>query len=258
MLLITDLNTIPPDFPPCGLTIGSFDGVHLGHQALLKTLREKIGPTAPLVVFTFSNHPSHHFNPNNPVPLICPPLQKAKLLETYGADVVILTPFTLDFSQTEFDVFLSTLKKKLKFTHLVLGTGATFGRHKQGNEENVGKMAFQLDFQVEYLPKSKLHGEAISSGRIRSYITQGAFDKVEEGLGRPYSLLGHLVEEGSYYVMKAEGLCLPPKGSYSVMLKAGSEKHPAKADVDPLKHQICIERVGRMGHLPTQEIEIVF
>ena len=259
MLTITDLKDVSPGFPPCGLTIGSFDGVHVGHQALLRELKRRVEPGTPIVVFTFSNHPSHHFTPNNPVQLICSPLHKAKLLTQYGADLVILTPFTAEFSEFLFDRFLQILKEKLSFTHLVLGTGATFGRQKGGNEDSVRALTSKLDFQVEYLPKCTLHGIPVSSRRIRTLITQGEFAKVEECLGRPYSLLGHLrsTQEG-HSVMDAEGLSLPPHGNYPITLKTDSEELPARATVEFQKHQIYVEFLQKNTSLESGEVEIVF
>ncbi len=259
MLIITDLNDAPPGFPPCGLTIGSFDGVHLGHQALLRELKRPLEPGAPIVVFTFSNHPSHLFTPNKAVPLICSPQHKAKLLGEYGVDLVILVPFTAKFSEFLFDQFLQLLMDKLSFTHLVLGTGATFGKQKGGNEANVRALAHQLQFQVEYLPKFNLHGSPVSSGRIRTLITQAKFAKVEECLGRPYSLLGRLGKaEDRHNFMEAKGLCLPPDGDYPVHLKVGVEELPARATVDTQKCLIYIEPARRDILLTGIDTEVVF
>src|SRR5690348_2397718 len=109
MLLLTDFNDIPPIDQPCGLTIGSFDGVHLGHQTLLKHLRAKLPSQGLVCVFTFSNHPSHLFTPQSPLSLICPPLQKMKLLETYGVDIAFLIPFTAEFAQISYEEFLKQM-----------------------------------------------------------------------------------------------------------------------------------------------------
>ncbi len=258
MLLITDINDTPPIDRPCGLTIGSFDGVHLGHQALLKRLRQKLPSNALLAVFTFSNHPSHHFAPQAPTPLICPPLQKAKLLGDYGADIVILTPFTPEFSKTSFDKFLHLLKQKLSFSTLVLGIGATFGKHKEGNEENVKRLAPELGFEVEYLPKFTLHNTPVSSGRIRSFISQGALHDVQACLGRPYSLMAHLNAEDDRYFFNVKGLCLPPEGVYPVRLKTSAHEYLARVQVSPKKHQIRIELLNEAATVLEKEAEVIF
>ena len=209
-------------------------------------------------MFTFSNHPSHHFTPHSPTPLIYPPLQKAKLLGDYGADIVILTPFTPEFSQTSFDHFLHHLKKKLSFSILVLGTGATFGKHKEGNEENVKRLAPVLGFEVEYLPKFTLHNTPVSSGRIRSFISQGAFYDVQACLGRPYSLMAHLnAKEGGYF-FPVEGLCLPPEGVYPVRLKTSSHEYLARAQILPKEHQISLKLLNEAATLLEKEVEVIF
>ncbi len=223
MLLITDLNDIPSLTKPCGLTIGTFDGVHLGHQTLLNHLRSKLPPSSTLAVFTFSNHPSELFS--SPTPLICPPLQKVKHLFDYGADLIIMIPFSHSFSSIPYDQFLQQMKERLVFSQLVLGTGATFGSKRQGNEENVKKLSKKLHFEVEYLPKYR----SISSGNIRKLISQGAFDEVSACLGRPYSLMGRLQKD----TLPLPSICLPPEGTYPVQVKTSDKVLSAHAQVLP-------------------------
>ena len=174
MLLITDIAEAPSLDTPCGLTIGSFDGVHLGHQSLLKHLRKSSPLKAPLSSLPFlTTLPSTSHLTSYPPHL--PPLQKAKLLGDYGADIVILTPFTQQFATLSFDLFLRTLLEKFPFSLLILGTGATFGKNKgEGNEENIRQIAPELGFTVEYLSKLTLQGAPISSGRIRTLIFSGS------------------------------------------------------------------------------------
>ena len=258
MLLVPSLEDIQRIDQPCGLTIGSFDGVHLGHQTLLKHLRAQLPPHGLLAVYTFSSHPSQHFTPHAPVPLICPPLQKVKLLGEYGADIVILAPFTAEFANTPFDQFLHRLKEKLRFSHLVLGTNAVFGNKRQGNEENVRKIAPSLGFEVDYLPKLTLHETPISSGLIRALIARGAFHETQECLGRPYSLLCHLKAEGRLYSFDAQGLCLPPEGVYAVRIKTASQMHLARAQVIPLEQRICLELLKENVAIDEKEVEVIF
>lgn len=254
MLLITDLDDAPDFNNPCGLTIGSFDGVHLGHQALISHLRSELPSNGILTVFTFSNHPSQNFTPHAPVPLISPPLQKVKYLGEIGVDIVVLIPFTTQFSQTPFDQFLSRLKERLEFSYLALGAGATFGKGKEGNEANVKRLAPELGFKVDYLPKFLLDGIPVSSGRIRTLISQGEFSKAQACLGRPYSLMGHIQD----HEMNATNLCLPPEGTYSVSLKIADQIHLGSAEVSPVEQKIRLDFLNKSLKINHQEVEIFF
>ncbi len=218
MLLFTSLDEVPLLEKSCGLTLGIFDGVHLGHQALIKHLRSKLPKDSLLAVFTFSNHPSQLFTPKMPVPLICSPLQKVKHLQECGVDLVILTPFTQAFAQIPFDLFLKELKSKLNMTHLVLGTGATFGKGKGGDEVNVRRVAKELNIEVDYVDKTRVGNLPLSSGYIRTLIQQGCLKEVEACLGHPYFLTGHLIEKEGRKFFSFPGICLPPRGTYLIQI----------------------------------------
>ena len=215
MLLVTSLSDIPPLESPCGLTIGTFDGVHLGHQSLLKQLRSRLKAGSGLTVLTFSNHPSQLFTPKTPVPLICPPLQKVKYLFECGVDTVILVPFDHDFAQIPYDDFLRLLKTRLNFNWLMLGEGAAFGKGKKGTPAAVQELSQTLHFEVEYLHKQ----QPISSRQIRALIQQGALNEAAELLGRPYELIGHPIEKEGRLFCPFPGICLPPEGEYEVTVK---------------------------------------
>lgn len=258
MLLVTDLNDLPVLDTPCGLTIGSFDGVHLGHQALLKSLRAKIPAGGNLVVFTFSNHPSHHFSPDNVTPLIYPPLQKVHYLKQLGADLVVLVPFNKEFSQTPFDAFLGGLHRRLKLKFITLGVGATFGKGKQGNEETIKKIAAEWGFEAEYMPKFMVDNAPVSSGRIRKLISQGELHDAAACLGRPYSLMGHCVDKAEKWGIDVQGLCLPPAGTWPVTIKEHHHIFPARAHVSPGEQKIYLEPLKESFTFQRKEIEIIF
>ncbi|HSX11106.1 MAG TPA: FAD synthetase family protein [Chlamydiales bacterium] len=156
------------------LTIGFFDGVHLGHQALLRALR--LHPHATIV--TFSNHPQAVFKPPAP-PLLTPLPEKIDLLKTY-ADEVIVLPFTLAFANTPFDEFLS----QYDLSHLVLGAGSSFGKNREGTEANVRKYAASRGITVAYIPKVLLNGEPVSSTRIRQALASGDLTLAKQLTGR--------------------------------------------------------------------------
>jgi riboflavin kinase/FMN adenylyltransferase len=156
------------------LTIGFFDGVHLGHQALLQALRKY--PRATII--TFSNHPRSVFKPPAP-PLLTPIPEKIALLQPY-ADEIIVLPFTLELAAIPFDAFLSEHNP----SHLVLGAGSAFGKNREGNEANVRAYAATHGITVEYIPKLLFQGEPVSSSRIRRAIAAGDLILANQLTGR--------------------------------------------------------------------------
>jgi riboflavin kinase/FMN adenylyltransferase len=270
MLLITDLADLPSLSEPCGLTIGSFDGVHLGHQALLKHLKSKLPSNGTLAVFTFLNHPTHLFTPDQPALLICPPLQKVTHLADYGADIVCLIPFTPEFAKTSFREFLLYLKKQLNFSHLALGVGATFGKDKEGDESNVQKLASEFAFKVDYIPKTLVKGVPVSSGRIRSSIAKGALHEVQGCLGRHYSLMGRLKKKNGFFRFFLPGICLPPEGIYPVRIrehvqqilhmlpKKNSATSLGRVQVAPKEQLIRLDFLETTISLQDKDVEVIF
>ncbi len=261
MPLFTSLDEIPKTQKPCGLTIGTFDGVHLGHQHLLKHLRAKIPAGGLLTALTFSNHPSVLFSSKNPVPLIYPPLQKVKHLFEVGVDRVVLVPFDQELSSIPYDIFLLKLKRQLGFKWLTLGEGATFGKGKQGNAAAVQEAGNTLDFEVEYLRKTSLHHHCISSGRIRLLIQQGDLTQAAECLGRRYSLMGYPVEHQGQLFCPFPGLCLPPDGEYEVEINRSENETTlftrGVVSVSKQKQGLYI-KCKEMKHTLNYNIEIIF
>lgn len=252
MQLITTFEEIPSLQHPCALTIGNFDGVHLGHQTLLQHARHRLPKEGVLAVFTFSNHSSSLFTPHAPLPLICSPAQKIQLLASYGTDLLLYFPFTSSFSELSFDLFLKKLHTQLHFSHLILGVGATLGKNRKGDAENVQKLGKEIGFVVEYIPKLTLQGTPISSGRIRSLILKADFAEIEACLGRPYSLIGTLQGNTLHF----PGICLPPPGTYSVHLKTKEGIYSIQAEIFSRESSIHLT----LDHLSLQdqECELLF
>lgn len=156
------------------LTIGFFDGVHLGHRHLLEKLRNHPHAT----ILTFTNHPQSIFHPPPPS-LLIPLEEKIQILKSY-ADEVIVIPFTKDFASTSFEKLLS----QFHLTHLILGKGSTFGKNREGNEENVKKYAKKHGITVEYIPKLYFLNEPVSSSRIRKALIDGDQKLANQLLGK--------------------------------------------------------------------------
>ncbi len=197
--------SIPSSMPKTALTIGSFDGVHLGHQGLLAALKSKGDHTT---VLTFSNHPLQILKPQSSLGFLCTLHQKLALLKDCGVDSVIIIPFSEEFASTPFDSFLS----RFSLSHLVLGEGSAFGKNREGNAENVQAFAEKQQFIAEFLPKVELDGEPISSRRIRAAVATGDFTLANRLLGRTYSVF---FPEGKKQTTEPN-LCLPPNGRYFV------------------------------------------
>jgi len=222
MKIITNLDQIPEIQGPIALTIGVYDGVHLGHQQIFKELHKYTRKGGTRVILTFSDHPSSLLHPDHPVPLLTTLEHRLHLLESYGFDLAIVLPFNQNLSNLPYDVFIHTLYDKLPFNHLVLGTDARLGKNQEGSPKAIQELSKKLNFDVKYLTKETYHKEPISSGRIRKFLNQGNLKKVKKMLGRPYSIYTPFVQpiqenEEQYRLdLQFENLCLLPSAVYAV------------------------------------------
>lgn len=182
MIIVERLEDIPPISGPIGLAIGSFDGVHLGHQHLFQQLK-KHGTAA---ILTFSNHPAEVLHPHLAPPLIDTLDQKIRRLEIHGIDLALILPFTPELSSQPYDTFLKQVHQHLPFTHLIRGEGSVLGHQAQGTEENIRALSKELNFEAIYLPTFLLENEPVSSKKIRELINNGNFEQAFRLLGRRF------------------------------------------------------------------------
>ena len=179
---------------PCVVALGTFDGVHLGHQALIgEAVREAGRRHLPSVVWTFSTHPMTVFAPQR-VPRQLETLEEkiASLRET-GVDVVILRPFTREFADLTPQAFLSLMEATLHPRMVVAGFNYTFGKKGAGTAQLLSQAAAQYGFETLIVPAVQLGGEAVSSTRIRDAIREGDMESARMLMGRPYALGGAVV-----------------------------------------------------------------
>lgn len=240
MKIIEDLKSASPTPPHMALTIGNFDGVHLGHRAIL----EKISAYATAhrsqaAVVTFKNHPSDILRPHQKVLQICSLEHKIALLEDAGIHLLILLGFTKFLSQQTAEEFLQTIRASLPFSYLVLGHDATLGRDRHGDRRLLEQISTNQGFKIEYLEEQTIHGERISSTKIRQFITEGNLTHASTLLGRDYSIYGK-VSTGKKVGrtlgfptanIAVDNLLLPPLGVYAVRVKVGNALVPGVANL---------------------------
>lgn len=231
------LEDIPQTRKPVVLTIGVFDGVHLGHQHIIKSLHKLTRKGGTKALFTFTNHPQHILSSKKPTPLLTSFKHRLHLLEKYGIDLVIAASFTREFSEQSYTSFLTKLHDKLPFSHLVLGEGSAFGKNREGDASSLKELEKKLGFEMHFLKKENYHKEEISSGRIRAFVEEGKLKKAKKCLDRPYSIWTPFsyndvmkeTEDLYSWTYSAENLCLLPSAVYGVDLEWEKESQPAIA-----------------------------
>ena len=176
------------------LTIGVFDGIHLGHQHLLNQLRDKAQVSGWLSgVVTFKTHPQAMLSPKKKLPWLNDLETKNDLIRDLGIDVIVALTFTPELAQLSAQEFVQLLKDHLKMRGLVIGPDFALGRGRQGNADQLRLLGQKMDFSVEVASPVMLDGEVVSSSAIRQALTQGNMKRAEKFLGRSFSLSGQVV-----------------------------------------------------------------
>ncbi|MGE5196767.1 MAG: bifunctional riboflavin kinase/FMN adenylyltransferase [Anaerolineae bacterium] len=234
MKVVCDLCDIPPISIPCSLTIGSLDGIHLGHQTLLKRLKE-LSQGGTSVALTFSNHPSEILSPEKATCLLTTLEHRLLLLEKAGVDLVILLEFTKKLSNLPYDIFLKDIKNALPFNSLVLGEGAAFGKEKKGNTDSLIQLGKEIAFHPEFIKKLYIGNQVVSSGRIRQHIMIGDLKNAALLLGRLFSIYSSFKENSRnrcHLFLQNQHLCLPPSGSYPILARTLYEECEGSLTLD--------------------------
>jgi len=176
------------------LTIGSFDGVHRGHQEIVRNLVTGARATsAPTVVLTFYPHPLFVLRGQNGPFYLTSPQERAALLGELGIDIVITNPFNQQVAATSARDFMGKLKRHLGLRQLWVGQDFTLGRNREGTLPVLRQLGVELGYEVQVLPPVEVDGLGISSSQIRIFLGKGEVDTAARMLGRPYRLTGKVV-----------------------------------------------------------------
>lgn len=209
------------------VTIGNFDGVHLGHQFIFRKLVEEARrEKRPTVVISFDPHPKMVLHPERrPFYLITSLEEKIRLIESFGIDAFLLIPFSLEYAKTTAEAFVQdVLRQRLEIRKLLIGHDYTFGRGKEGNEAFLRACGERLGFSVEAIGAFRLDDATVSSTAIRTALLAGDIRFASSLLGRPYNLAGKVVlgkRRGTELGFPTANIDpdkepLPPRGVYAV------------------------------------------
>ena len=194
MELIRGLHNLRPEHHGCVATIGNFDGVHLGHQAVLGQLNEKADALGlPAVVITFEPQPREYFAPDTAPPRLTRFREKLEALRRYGVRRVLVLPFNALLAQMPAEAFVQrVLVAGLGVRYLVVGDDFRFGRGREGNFATLEAAGARHGFQVAHMHTFHVDGERVSSTRIRRALEQGKMDEASRLLGRDYRMSGRV------------------------------------------------------------------
>jgi riboflavin kinase/FMN adenylyltransferase len=229
VLVVTDLQRCPWTDERSVITIGAYDGVHLGHRAVIDQVKRRAAEVgAKSVVVTFDRHPASVVRPESAPRLLTGPDLKMELLESTGIDAVVIVPFTADQAAESPESFVDrVLVRCLKTRAIVVGEDFHFGRHRDGNVDLLRKIGVDADFDVEPIQLVKrLDGidEPVSSTAIRRALAGGDITRANAMLGRPYEVggevfagdqRGRLLGFPTANVGVPAGMCLPADGVYA-------------------------------------------
>ncbi|MCL4489487.1 MAG: bifunctional riboflavin kinase/FAD synthetase [Chloroflexi bacterium] len=240
MEIIRDLNTVHLTRPTV-LTVGSFDGIHRGHQHLIGEVvarAREIGAASALV--TLHPHPKIVLRPDSPVQYLSTIEERLDLLAPLGLNYAVVLPFSLEYSQIRARDFVQMLLDHLNMKELVCGADFALGYKREGNVPFLEAMGTEKGFSVRVVEPQRLNGQIMSSSRIREMIAEGDLEDATELLGRYPSVRGRVIrgdQRGrklgfpTANLAVAEHRLIPANGIYAVRVKIGDEWHKGAASI---------------------------
>ncbi len=236
------LDAVPPGWGRCVVTIGVFDGVHRGHQAIIGRAVARARDSAqPCVVVTFDPHPSEVVRPGSHPAVLTTARHKAELLDAVGVDVVCVLPFTVEFSRLSPAEFVhAVLVETLHASAVVVGENFRFGHRAAGDVGTLRELGRRFGFAVEAVALLGDDETTVSSTYVRACVDAGDVDAAAEALGRPHRVEGVVVRgdgrgrELGYPTANLETTphaAVPADGIYAGWLVRGGQRLPAAISV---------------------------
>ncbi len=276
MLVVRHPSELPRTPRGCCVAWGMFDGVHLGHQHVIRTaLNEAITHGAPAAVLTFDPHPLSVVCPDRAPRLLQSLPQRLRMLSGLGLAATLVFPFDATVAGLSGEEFVRRLVQETGgLRSLSVGEGFQFGYQRSGDVRLLEHLGRELGFAVHAAPPVALGGDVVSSSRIRQYLREGRLESVADLLGRPYSISGTVMKGDQLgrrlgvptANLSVEGLELPPNGVYASRVKRspGADEFPAVLNLgirptlgtlDPVP-RLEVHLLGFDGDLYGEELEV--
>lgn len=242
----------PPLDSPANLAIGNFDGVHRGHQALLRSMVDdahRRGRQAGLL--TFDPHPTAVLRPDRVHSYLTTVSERLLVLAEITLDFAVVYPFSLETARTPARRFIAQVQQSLQLATLWVGPDFALGRNREGDVASLQTMGTELGFTVHVIEPQLLDGEEVRSGRVRAYLLEGDVQAAARQLGRFYQVTGHVVagaQRGrsigfpTANLAVPEGRLLPANGVYATWVHL---------DDDPLMRGQRLASVTNIGVRPS-------
>jgi riboflavin kinase/FMN adenylyltransferase len=275
MLTFTYEDKLFPRLPSLCVTLGIFDGLHLGHQKIGRRVIERaaqIGGTSCVV--TFDPHPREVLNPGESPDLLTTTEKKTELIEQLGVDALCLIRFTPEFANIEARAFVSDfLIKKLQMKAIVVGYDWRFGKDRKGDVQLLREMSKDDGYEVEQVDRVEVDGQPISSTLIRELVLEGDLKLAAKYLDRNYSITGAIVEGAGLgrkigfptANIEPHHEAIPPNGIYAVWVDVTGVRKPGTLNIGyrptvskEKKRTIEVHIMDFYHDIYNKEIEVTF
>jgi len=213
------------------MVVGVFDGLHLGHEYLLRELRvAATARAARPAVITFDHHPDEILTGHAP-PLLCDPEERLERMRAAGVAVAVVQTFDVALRETPFDVFVRRIAERVDLAGFLMTPDSAFGFQRGGTPDTVAALGRVLGYDVAVVPPFALDGAPVSSTQIRAAIAAGDLAGAARLLGRPYSVVGtgRQVSASGTALSFDMPVALPPAGTYAVGVGRADDGHAEHA-----------------------------
>jgi riboflavin kinase / FMN adenylyltransferase len=283
MQLIHDISELRQPLQASVITVGNFDGVHVGHQTLLRRVVERAQEAGALsAVLTFDPHPTYVLAPDRAPKILTPLPEKITLIEATGIDVLWVRPFTLELSRmSPAEFFDDALVRGLRARAVVVGPNFRFGHRQAGDVQLLVQLGRERGIEVEVMEATRVRGQMASSTGIREFAALGRVNLAGRLLGRPFSVSGPIVRGsgiGRQQTVPTLNLAhvdrmldghpprqLPKGGVYVTRTRVAGGEHESVTNVGRKptfgEHEITVEPYlldYRGGHIEADTMEIQF